>query len=66
MVFFISLRDIRPSLTYVTGWLAGWLHHFQLTSEHFLDMNERAETKLMKTDIGLLDKPDQHKVELNC
>ena len=29
-------------------------------------MNERAESRLMKTDIVLLDKPDLHELELNC
>ena len=33
-----------------------YITHFQLTSEHFFYMNERAESRLMETDIGLLDK----------
>ena len=33
-------------------------HFALLTSEHFYNMNERTESRLMNTDIGLLDKPD--------
>ena len=40
--------------------------HFQLTSEHFYYMNERAESRLMKTVIVVLDKPDLHELEFNC
>jgi len=29
-------------------------------------MNERAESRLMNTDIGLLNKLDPHEMKLNC
>ena len=68
MTFFTSLCDVKTSLTYVTMLYVCMLspHFVLLTSEHFYYMNERAESRLMNTDIGLLDKPDSHKLELNC
>ena len=39
--------------------------HFDLLdSDHFYYMNLTAESELMKTDIGLLDKPDLHNLKL--
>ena len=64
---FTSLCDVKTSLTYVTMYVCGLSPHFVLlTSEHFYYMNERVESKLMETDIGLLDKSGLHELELNC
>ena len=36
---FISLRDIRTSLTYVCNYVCNYIHHFQLTSEPYISLN---------------------------